>query len=284
MGERARFGSRTWLLGFVLAVGFLRTGAVAQAAAVPAAPAYDVVSVKPDKSSSGMMRVRFGDVTFSAENLTLKGLLSMAYGVREDLIFGSPGWADADHFDVEAKVLDGDAKALAKLTNEQREEMLQAALKDRFQVQAHPETRTLPVYELMPAKGGLKMKVATPGDAYANGIKGFDGVSHAGMMSFGPGKLIGQGITMTQLVDNLAVRLQRTVIDKTGLTGNFEITLMWADDSGPRGGGAPDNGANADAGPSIFTAVQEQLGLRLQATKGPVKVLVVDKAEKPAEN
>ncbi len=254
-------------------------------------PPFDVVSVKPNKSDSGMVRIMAKPDGYSASNVSLKMLIQAAYGIREDLISGAPSWADSARFDIDAKVAGSDVDALKKLTPEQRRLILQPLLADRFKLKMHTETKQLPVYELVLAKGGSKLNEATPGDTYANGIKGPDGVGRGGMMKVGRGQLTSQAVPMTSLANMLAQQLHRTVIDKTGLTGKYDVELTWTPDQGAdpmfkgpdgspqRGDAAPDT-----SGPSIFTALQEQLGLRLQSAKGPVETLVIDHVEMPSEN
>jgi uncharacterized protein (TIGR03435 family) len=254
-------------------------------------PAFDVVSVKPNKSDSGMVRIMAKPDGYSASNVSLKMLIQSAYGIRQDLISGAPSWADSARFDIDAKVAGSDVDALKNLSPEQRRIILQPLLADRFKVKVHIEIKQLPVYELVLAKGGSKLKEATPGDTYANGIKGFDGVGHAGMMRTGPGQLTAQGVPMTSLANMLSQQLHRTVLDKTGLTGKYDLELTWTPEQGAdpmfkgseaspqRGDAAPDS-----SGPSIFTALQEQLGLRLQSSKGPVETIVIDHVEMPSEN
>lgn len=268
-------------------------GAIASPATVTdiKVPEFDVVSVKQDKSGTGMMRLMFKPDGYSATNVSAKLLIQTAYGIREDLISGAPGWADTARFDFEAKVAGVDVDYLKKLSPEQRRSMLQPALADRFKLKVHNETKQLPVFELVLAKSGSKLKEATPGDTYANGIKGVDGKGRVGTMRMRPGEVAGQGVSIASLVNLLATQLHQTVIDKTGLTGTYDLNLTWTpdQDSGPmfKGGEtstqrtepAPDS-----AGPSIFTALQEQLGLKLQSTKGPVETIVVDHIEMPSEN
>jgi uncharacterized protein (TIGR03435 family) len=254
-------------------------------------PEFDVVSVKQDKSGTGMMRLMSRPDGYSATNVSAKLLIQVAYGIREDLISGAPGWADTARFDFDAKVAGTDVDNLKKLSQEQRRSMLQPALADRFKLKVHNETKQLPVFELVVAKGGSKLKEATPGDAYAEGIKGMDGKGRAGMMKMRPGEVVGQGVTMASLVNLLATQLHQTVIDKTGLAGNYDLELTWTPDqeSGPMfkgGDGSPQRADSApdSTGPSLFTALQEQLGLKLQSTKGPVETIVVDHIEMPSEN
>ncbi|MGH9595736.1 MAG: TIGR03435 family protein [Edaphobacter sp.] len=284
-----------WWLA-VAAPNVLGQGNAAPSAATEAAttdvrvPAFDVVSVKQNKSESRMVRVMNKSDGYAATNVSLKMLLQGAYGIREDLISGAPGWADSAAFDIDAKVADADVDALKNLKAEQRRLMLQPLLADRFHLKAHTETRLLPVYELTLAKGGSKLKEATPGNTYANGIKGFDGVGRAGMMRMGRGEVTGQAIAVSGMVNMLSRQLQRTVIDKTGLTGKYDFTLQWTEESSdPMFKGGDNNQQRAEpapdaTGPSIFTALQEQLGLKLQSAKGPVETLVIDHVEMPSEN
>src|SRR6266403_4039057 len=162
-------------------------------------PAFDVVSVKPNKSDSGMVRIMAKPDGYSASNVSLKMLIQAAYGIREDLISGAPSWADSARFDIDAKVAGSDVDALKKLTPEQRRLILQPLLADRFKLKIHTETKQLPVYELVLAKGGSKLKEATPGDTYATGLKGPDGAGRGGMMRVGHGQLTAQAVPMTSL-------------------------------------------------------------------------------------
>jgi uncharacterized protein (TIGR03435 family) len=254
-------------------------------------PTFDVVSVKPNKSNDGGMRIMFKADGYSATNVSAKLLIQTAYGIRQDLISGGPEWVESAGFDFDAKVAGPDVDVLKKLSPEQRRSMLQPALVDRFKLKVHTESKQLPVFELVVAKGGARLKEATPGDTYANGIKGPDGVGRAGTMRMGPGQLMGQGIPITTLVNLLAQQLHKTVIDKTGLSGKYDLELTWTPDQGSdpmfkgADGGQPRAEPAPDAsGPSIFTALQEQLGLKLQSAKGPVETLVIDHIEMPSEN
>jgi uncharacterized protein (TIGR03435 family) len=254
-------------------------------------PMFDVVSVKPNKSDNGMMRIMFKPDGYSATNVSMKLLIQTAYGIREDLISGGPGWVESARYDFDAKVAGPDVDALKKLTPEQRRSMLQPALAERFKLKVHTETKQLPVFELSVTKGGPKLKEASPDDTYQNGIKGPDGTARAGLMRTGPGQLTAQGVPMSSLVNVLSQQLRQTVIDKTGLKGKYDVELNWTADHGsePMFKGTDSSPQRADAapdssGPSIFTALQEQLGLKLQSAKGPVEALVIDHVEMPSEN
>ncbi len=182
---------------------------------------------------------------------------------------------------------------LRKLSDDQREtetrRMLQALLADRFQLKLHSDTKQLAVYALVLAKNGPKLQAAISGDTYPNGFKGPDGGGGPGMifMEGNGGPVTGQGVPIADLVRLLSQQLGRTVVDKTGLTGKYDFKLKWTPDEnqGPPGPPGADNAPPPDSsGPSIFTAVQEQLGLKLESQKGAVKILVVDHGEKPSEN
>jgi uncharacterized protein (TIGR03435 family) len=169
--------------------------------------------------------------------------------------------------------------------------MFQPLLADRFKLKFHYETRELPVYVLTIAKNGPKLKESQPDPAGPPGPAGMRGKHMMRLM--GMGHLEAQGISVTLLTHELSRQLGRTVIDKTGLTGNYDFGLQWTPDlgtgptfKGPQGGpSAGDNGAAPDAsGPTIFTAIQEQLGLKVESQKGPVRVMVIDHVEPPSAN
>ncbi len=284
----------------LLAASLLALAARAQSAspapqstdATAKAPAFDVISIRPNKdnaqmSGNGTFRMRTVSRTtpdgFSASNVTLKTLLTSAYGVKYDRISGGPGWTDSDHFDIEAKVVAADGATPHPLTREQSNLMLRSLLADRFKLVVHNETKELPIYELVIAKGGSKLQEAKPGDSNPNGTKGPDAVARAGMivMNMRPGQLKDPAMQLAALISWLSGQLGRPVVDKTGLTGKYDINLHWTPDPGP---GSDDATSTDSSGPSIFTAVQEQLGLKLVSTKGPVVTLVIDHVEPPTAN
>ena len=251
------------------------------------APAYEVSSVKPNKSGDGRLMINFTPDGVLYSNVALQFVLRDTFGVEDSRILGAPDWVRASRFDIEAKADPVDAPKLEKLPDEERGKMLLPVLADRFNLKFHHETRELPIYVLVVAKGGLKMKEAKAGDTYPNGIKGPDGQSTGGMMMMtGRGKITGQGIPISNLVNMLSnQRLGRPLYDKTGLVGNYDFELHWTpDDAPPMAGGAPGSEAATDPGPSLFTALQEQLGLRLDPQKGLVDVVVIDHIELPSAN
>jgi uncharacterized protein (TIGR03435 family) len=235
---------------------------------------YDAVVVKPNKSGTdGLLTMMRGDV-YSGKNMRIINLVSQAYDIKQDLISGMPGWADGAHFDVEAKMSAEDAEAFNKLSLEERKAasqvLLRGILEERFHLKAHVETKQLPVYDLVVAKGGLKMKVGPMEEPYV------------GLLRFQDGLLSDQGIEISTLVGQLTNLIHRKVIDKTGLKGRFDFTLKYAPDREAPAG--EDSGLPQDDAPSIFTALEEQLGLKLQPDKGPVDTVVIDQVEQPTEN
>lgn len=242
-------------------------------------PVFDVVSVKSNKSEVNSTRISWRDDAYSATNGTLKMFISAAYRVRQDLISGGPSWIDTAHFDLQAKVVDPDAAALKKMTPDERSTMLAAVLEDRFKLKTHFETRTLPVYELVYVKPGPKLTATNlqPGDKDAPRKGGF-----------GPGSIMtsneslkASSITPEGLANSLAAMTERTVIDKTGLKGRFDVELKFSPENLQMSAGG--NVAGSDA-PPLFEAIQEQLGLKLIPAKGPVKTLVIDQVEHPVED
>jgi uncharacterized protein (TIGR03435 family) len=242
-----------------------QSGSTAQAentAAKP--PAYDVVSIKPNKSGSRSLDIDTSNNTYSATNISLKKLLEDAYGIKEDLISGVSGPIGSARFDIEAKIVEPDPDALRKLSARQQGAMLLPFLAERFQLKAHTETKTLPVFELIVIKGGPKFKQSAGDNTGSRGT------------SIHNRELTANNIPMRSLASTLEGQVHRTVIDKTGLAGSYDLTLKWSPEDDPN--------PQTDSPPSIFTALQEQLGLKLQPAKGPVETLVVDHAEMPSEN
>jgi bla regulator protein blaR1 len=259
-----------------------------------------------------------------ATGLTVKLLLQNAYHVQESQIVGGPGWINSEQFDIQAKADGSVDDDLKKLSEDQarlvKEHMLQDLLADRFGLKLHHETRELPVYALVVAKNGPKLEEAKDdagpgrGGPGGGGLGGPEGNRVAGnrgvMMRMGGGEqqLTFNGSPLSFFAEVLSRPLGRTVIDKTGLKGRYNFNLHWVPDiakgemmggpgpvgpgpvvavAGPGGNepsapGAPS--APDSSGPSIFTALQEQIGLKLQSEKGPVDVLVIDHVEEPSEN
>ncbi len=191
-------------------------------------------------------------------NGTLKYLIMDAYNVKWDSIVGGPDWIGATGYDIDAKVTPAADAPPPRLTGAQRRQMIQSLLADRFKLVVHNETKDAPIYDLELAKGGSKLPITTPNDTFAKGINGLDGnpVSSGYPVMLGRGHLFGQAVTIASLIDYLKQELHRPVVDKTGLTGKYDLSLVWTPDN------TPDDSPLA-GGPSLFTAIQEQLGLKL---------------------
>ncbi len=286
---------------------------------------YEVASFKPNKpgNTTGGFRIgmSYPPDGFSAQNVTIQMLITQAYGIQPYQLSGAPDWLNTERFDVDAKMDAPTAEALQKLTpderNETRRRMLQALLADRLKLAVRSDTKELPVYNLVIGKNGSKLKESKPDDPATAPAPGGPGApvpsggrnavsfSTGGGGGFrgGPGTVMSVGgrggeqsisansVPISTLIRMLGTPLGRPVLDKTGLTGKYDISLKWVPDESqvltPPGGG-PDGAIPPPlsdvSGPSLFTAVQEQLGLKLEAGKGPVLMIVIEHVEKPSEN
>ncbi len=259
----------------------VRAQAQAPAAAAIQPPTFDVISVKPNKTSLGVHGLIITEFTadgFRGTNIPVHTLLLQAYGLHEGESFGEPAWANSEVFDIEAKVAGPDVAAFSKLDSDQLQAMLRQILTERFGLVAHRETRELPVYALSVAKGGPKLKESAIDPSVSASARSGGGVQ----MSMG--MIAAHQCTIPYFLSMLSRQLGRTVIDRTGLTGNYDFTLRWAPDNGVTTASNGSDGAQPDTLPSIFTAVQEQLGLKLESTKVPASVLVIDHLERPTQN
>ena len=250
---------------------------------------FEVASVKPADPQARGVRIGLSPGGFfTATNVTLGILVQHAYDVRDFQISGGPGWLDTERYDITAR---GDGPGVSedeirKMTEVQRNKLeeeflmkVRTLLADRFQLKVHRETKQLPVYALIVAKGGPKIHPATEDGSPGGGLSMRRG--SAGM------EITGQKVLLASLVRLLSDQAGRTVLDKTGLKGSYDFKMSFVPDRGlsqqPPGAGDDRQLPESD-GPSIFTAVQEQLGLKLDAQKGPVEVLVIDSAQKASAN
>jgi uncharacterized protein (TIGR03435 family) len=249
------------VVGAPLAIGLLH--------AQPAA--FEVVSIKPTPPgvNGGMLRPLPGG-GLTGTNVTMRLLVKVAYHLQDSQMSGGPPWMNSAPYDIEAKGGGGGGMELMR-------SKIQALLADRFQLKVHHETRELPVFALEPAKGGLKIQPAQRERAEGDG--GY---------VFGPGRAVSRLAPLSEFASLLSAVVDRPVIDRTGAPGNFDFTLQWTPENYKQPADAGSRPANEPLpdpnGPSLFTALQEQLGLKLEATKGPVDVLVIDSAQKPSEN
>ena len=263
------------MLGFVLAA----IPVFAQLA-TPARPTFDVASIKPTGPNTPVTG-GFGNGQGGGRNQTLKMLIASAYRVQEFQISGGPSWAGSERFDVEGKTEDRTADP------DRLRLMLRSLMEDRFQLKLRRETTTQPVYALVAAKGGPKIRPAADQTSPdVNGPSPPGAGPNRGAIRIGRGSLIGNAVTLSFLARWLSQRLDRLVIDRTTLSGRFDFQLTWTPDAGEivTGPGGQMLPPAEVSGPSIFTAIQEQLGLKLESSKAPVEVLVIDRAERPSAN
>ena len=235
--------------------------------------AFEVASIKPNKSGGTNSSTSGRAGSFSATNVTAGRLIIFAYRLREFQLVGGPGWMQSERFDIQARQ--------PEKAQSDNPAMTRALLRDRFKLVAHTETRQDQVYALVLARAdgrlGLQMKASTincspsePGAASPCGTNA--------SVNETVGRLTGTGQSMQNLANVLgSFGLSRMVLDRTGLTGGFDFELRWTPDN-LRSGAAS---AQANDAPSIFAALQEQLGLRLESQRGPVEFLVVDSIERP---
>jgi uncharacterized protein (TIGR03435 family) len=250
-------------------------------------PSFEVASIKPSHPDSNGVQLGFQfPRSFKTLNATAKELIEFAYNVQtDDQLSAAPNWISSAKYDIDAKIEDSEVEHLQKLPSDQMKNqiqfLLQSLLADRFKLKVSYTTKQLPVYALVIAKGGPKLK--SPAD-------------RAGSRT-GPeerGQFSGMNASTDMLVNALSrqAEIGRTVIDETGLKGKYDWTLKWTPDVSTPMSKENDDGSHGSAnsappdstGPSLFTAIQEQLGLKLKAKKGPVEVLVIDHVEKPSQN
>jgi len=222
------------------------------------APAFDAASIKPSGPGAIGSTYGFQRGGIEVHNGTLKGLIEMAYGVRDFQITGGPGWLGSAQYNIVAKGPDEPVPAVRL--------RVQSLLAERFGLQFHRETREIAEYALTTAKNGTKLAEASAETAS----------SPAGI-HMTCGQMTGTHATIAGLAVYLSRLFDRPVVDRTSFTGAYDFQLHWTPDT------ACADGANTD-GPSIFTAVQEQIGLKLETIRGPMEMIVVDRAEKASEN
>jgi len=240
------------------------------------AQSFEVATIKP--GNPGDRRKMFGIMPggrFSASNVTAKELILFAYDLKEQQLSGGPGWTNSDTWDVVAKP--ESTGSPDQINPEQIKIMMRALLTDRFKLTLKRDSKELSVYNLVVAKNGPKMPESKdaggPGRAKRN-------------IRMGRGQVDGQQISMQTLADVLSRVSGRPILDKTGLTGIYDVKLEWTPDvtDGPIKVNPAEPPPSDPSGPSLFTAIQEQLGLKLDAQKAPVDVYIIERVEKPSEN
>lgn len=239
---------------------------------------------------------------FVATNVSVKMLIRMAYQIEDSQLTGGPAWINSDRFDIQAVVSSSPhenprnmSEAQLEAFQEQQRLRVQSLLEDRFQLKLHPESKIRPIYALVVAKNGPKLQKAanTTPDPQKGPPQGPPRRNRT--MRMFRGQLSGRGVPLSLLAEQLSTQVGRPVVDKTGLKGLYDFTLQWTPDQsqGQMFKGPPEDGQQPGGnpapppettGPSIFTAIQEQLGLKLQPEKGPVQVFVIDHVEQPSAN
>jgi len=264
----------------VAVFGFLVAGVHGQAPDV-AAPTFEVASVRPNKSASANTNFGIQGDRFTADNTTLKELILLTYNVRDLQLVGAPDWIGKERYDIVAK-------ANAPLKSGAVPAEVKQLLADRFGLRVHNEKQELAIYALVVASPDGRLGPAiqrvevdrcpqAAAEAAARARSGqprppvAPGQRPGCGLFYNPGSLRGGSIGLGPLVGRLSPIVGRVVTDRTSLTGQFDFDLTWAPEAGPDA-----------SGPSIFTALQEQLGLKLESTRGPVDVLVIDHVEPPA--
>jgi uncharacterized protein (TIGR03435 family) len=243
----------------------------------PARPSFEAVTVKPSKSTEpGFMLRLYPGGRLQGAHVTLKWLVTVAYHLQKHQVTGSIPGFDTERYDIEAT-------AGRPIGDPEGELMLQSLLEDRFHLKFHRETREMRIYSLLPGKNGIAAapnlhsspsgdcgKMTTPDSAQTRTSE----PTPCGGESVNAGKIIGHRTTLDEFAGNLAIMVDTSVTNNTGLRGSYDLSLTWS----------PDQARNSDdTGPSLFTALEEQLGLKLQAGRGTVDVLVVDSADKQPE-
>jgi uncharacterized protein (TIGR03435 family) len=265
-------GTRMMLVA-LLAVSELAIFAQAPAIAPASGPTFDVATIKPTPpdAKAGRYITMQGTNRWVAKYYTLKLMIAAAYNLSPKVISGGPAWADSDHFDIVA-LTPGDTRP----SQPEQMAMLRALLADRFRLSFHREQKDFSIYVLEVAKGGPKLRDSAAPASDPPQLVSTVYPDHVHMPA--------RNATMADFTYLLQrALLDRPVIDKTGLTGRYDFDLDWAGDETQFGGELPTAPADAQA-PPFFTAIEQQIGLRLEATRGNVDAFVIDRAEQPTAN
>jgi uncharacterized protein (TIGR03435 family) len=234
-------------------------------------PAFEVATIRPgDPTRRRLYSIRSTEVL--TVSTTVNDLITFSYGVHVRQIVGAPAWVESDKFDITGKPEGG-----GQPNPVQFKRMLQKLLSDRFRLAFHREKKEFAAYALVVAKNGPKLTPSTASSPIPN------------LIPRGPGNLPAGNVTMGEFAGNLQnTVVDRPVVDQTGLEGRFDFQLQWTPDdtqfASLRGQGVAPPAEGAETRPDLFTALQEQLGLKLESTKTQIDVLVIDRVEKPSEN
>lgn len=239
----------------------------AQTAGTPKREAFEVASIKPADPDARGTSSNSDRRLIRIKNWTLKRLVMRAFDVQDYQVTGGPNWLDTYRFNIDAKVDEAEPELKGLEAQARMQAMLQSLLEDRFEFQSHKITKIVPVYNLIAANNGFKLTAVK------------DTGSHS--LNTNNWRLTAKCIEMRGFAVYLSGEMERPVLDATGIPGCFDFQMEW---SHQQDGAAKPADANEIVRPSIFTALQEQLGLKLESTKGPIEIIVVDHAEKPTEN
>ena len=267
----------------IAAVGFIlfQTPLLPQAA-VTARPSFEVASIKPSTANEPRYYgFHVGDDRFLGTNISVQGWIQIAWGVTEREMTGSPQWISSENFDIDAK-----AERPIRSVGEGFQ-MLQSLLEDRFSLKVHHEMKEALMYSLVVGKNGLKMKPSLDQTGYVGDFPGGapDGrvLTAGGPREVRPGRIAGEALPMSMIAGMLTGLAGSRVVNKTGLMGRYDVDLRYTPDSGQAPGATPEPTYSPDE-ESLFSSLQTQLGLKLESTRGPIEILVVDHIERPSAN
>lgn len=257
----------------LLATSLLSASTLAAQSTPQPRPSFEVATIKPVQSNPKSARyiVMQGPHRFVEKDYTLKLLIAAAYNLNPKAVAGGPTWIETDHFDILA-LTPGEAQP----SHDQQMAMLRTLLADRFKLAFHREPKVFSIYVLEIAKDGAKLKPSTAAPTDQPAV----------ISTVYPQRILlpARNVSMSDFVSVMQrAILDRPVVDKTGLTGRYDFNLEWAPDESQFGGDVGSAPSDANI-PPFFTAIQQQLGLRLEATRGPIETIVIDHAEHPSAN
>lgn len=227
---------------------------------------FEVASIKPSRNSMAESNVDSAPGgRLTATNITVRELIRLAYGMKDYQIEHAPGWIEGERYDIAAK-----SAITARTSFEQEQSQVRELLIDRFHLTTHRETKQAQMYLLVVAKDGPKLTAHNEGTG--SGTRKVCG------------HLAGKRLTTDTIATVLSRQFERDILNRTGLSGKYDFQLDWMPDSGPCPAAVDSEASSVTALPSIFTAIQQQLGLKLEASKGPVEFLVIDHVERPSAN
>jgi uncharacterized protein (TIGR03435 family) len=295
MTPKTSFFPSAWITAFGLITIGVLNAPIGRAQESHSSDAF-VASVKPNKSGDQGAGFDYSSATgFSASNVTLEVLIEEAYGIQQFQISDGPGWIRSERFDIQAKAnssTDSDsqpARGAGGLDKARRRQMIQTLLASRFALKVHPETKEEPVYSLVVFKSSPKLQDVTASVNKSSSTQPALSGRKAPGIRVGMGHMFGHAVSLKSFADVLSRILGRAVVDETGLTGLYDFTLDWRPDQFQfptisqldQPAGAQPSFSDE---PSVFVALQEQAGLKLQARRGLVQMLVIDSAERPSAN